>query len=196
MTLSSALRRIGLKPSWLASGRRLLARHSWLALLLCCLPAIADKPLTLERLKVAYVFNFLKFTQWPQSKRPGSPVHLCLGNADGDLHAAFTALEGKRVQGHPIYLHRLGPKQSTTGCEVYYLRQGGIPVNLTQLRASQPDLLTIGDSESFVADGGHIGLKARAGHLQFEVNFPSLKQAQFQISAQLLQLALNARTPS
>jgi len=196
MTLSSALRRIGLKPSWLASGRRLLARHSWLALLLCCLPAIADKPLTLERLKVAYVFNFLKFTQWPQSKRPDSPVHLCLGNADGDLHAAFTALEGKRVQGHPIYLHRLGPKQSTTGCQVYYLRQGGIPVNLTQLRASQPDLLTIGDSESFVADGGHIGLKARAGHLQFEVNFPSLKQAQFQISAQLLQLALNARTPS
>ena len=46
-----------------------------------------------------------------------------------------------------------------------------------------------------MADGGHIGLKERAGRLQFEVNFASLKQANFKISAQLLKLALNARTP-
>lgn len=156
---------------------------------------MADKPLTLERLKVAYVFNFLKFTQWPQLDQNHNPLHLCLANADADLLTAFAALEGKQTGGHPIYLHQLTPKQSTAGCHVYYLRQGGAPIPLSQLQANQPDLLTIGDSESFVADGGHIGLKERAGRLQFEVNFTRLKQADFQISAQLLKLALNARTP-
>lgn len=144
---------------------------------------------------MAYVFNFIKFTRWPQLGSDDRPLHLCLANADGDLQTAFAALEGKQAHGHPIYLHALTPKQSTAGCHVYFLRQGGAPVPLDPLRLRQPELLTIGDGDGFVADGGHIGLKERAGRLQFEVNFASLKQANFQISAQLLKLALNARTP-
>ena len=48
-------------------------------------PVWADKPLTLERLKVAYVFNFIKFTRWPQLGSDDRPLHLCLANVDGDL---------------------------------------------------------------------------------------------------------------
>ena len=162
--------------------------------LLCvCLPGLAGEEISLEKLKAAYVFNFLKFTVWPAEGSPNVPLQLCLGNADEALHQAFATLDGQSVNGRKILVRDSPIKAEAIGCHVYYLRQGGAPVALRSLAAHHPELLTIGDDAEFIAQGGIIGLREVDGRLQFDINLAMIKQGRYQISSQLLQLARNSR---
>lgn len=169
--------------------------HRWLwVLLFGCLHGVADNSLRLEQLKAAYVFNFLKFTIWPAEGTQNLPLSVCLGNSDASLQRAFASLQGQQVNGRKIYIRALPLHAEVVGCHVYYLRQGGAPVALRTLVQRDPGLLTIGDGENFVADGGIIGLQEVDGRLQFEINLKLIRKGDYQISSQLLKLARNAGT--
>ena len=163
------------------------------SLLFFCLYGVADGDISLEKLKAAYVFNFLKFTVWPAESSPNMPLQLCLGNADETLRRAFATLNGQSVNGRKILVRDSPIKAEAVGCHVYYLRQGGAPVALRSLAAHRPELLTIGDDEAFVEQGGIIGLREVDGRLQFDINLALIRRGRYQISAQLLQLARNSR---
>ena len=162
--------------------------------LLCvCLPGLAGEEISLEKLKAAYVYNFLKFTTWPEVNGRETPLQLCLGNADASLQHAFASLQGQQVNGRTIVVRDSPIKDDAKGCHVYYLRQGGAPVALRPLVALHPELLTIGDDEAFVEQGGIIGLREVDGRQQFDINLALIQRGRYQISAQLLQLARNSR---
>ena len=162
--------------------------------LLCvCLPGLAGEEISLEQLKAAYVYNFLKFTTWPEENGRETSLQLCLGNADTTLQHAFASLNGQQVNGRTIVVRDSPIKADAKGCHVYYLRQGGAPVALRPLVALHPELLTIGDNEAFVEQGGIIGLREVDGRLQFDINLALIRRGRYQISAQLLQLARNSR---
>ena len=163
------------------------------SLLFFCLYGVADGDISLEKLKAAYVYNFLKFTVWPAESSPNMPLQLCLGNADETLRRAFATLNGQSVNGRKILVRDSPIKAEAVGCHVYYLRQGGAPVALRSLAAHHPELLTIGDDAEFIAQGGIIGLREVDGRLQFDINLAMIKQGRYQISSQLLQLARNSR---
>ena len=50
-------------------------------------------------------------------------------------------------------------------------------------------ILTIGDGENFIRDGGMIQLVKVEGHIRFEINLDAAKSAGLKISSKLLQLA-------
>ncbi len=146
-----------------------------------------------DKLKAAYVFNFLKFTTWPTTSHPPGQLQLCLVNANEALRSAFDALNGQEVNGRAILVKSLGKTTEVDECHVYYLRQGGAPVALKNLIEANPGLLTIGDARNFVSSGGMIGLIEEGGRMQFDINLTLLKQVEYRISAQLLKLARNTR---
>jgi hypothetical protein len=167
-------------------------RWLWVLLLFGCLHGVADSSLRLEQLKAAYVFNFLKFTIWPAEGTQNLPLSVCLGNSNASLQRAFASLQGQQVNGRKIYIRALPLNAEVAGCHVYYLRQGGAPVALRTLVQRDPGLLTIGDGENFIADGGIIGLQEVDGRLQFDINLKLIRKGDYQISSQLLKLARNA----
>lgn len=77
-----------------------------------------------DKLKAAYVFNFLKFTTWPTTSHPPGQLQLCLVNANEALRSAFDALNGQEVNGRAILVKSLGKTTEVDECHVYYLRQG------------------------------------------------------------------------
>ncbi len=54
-------------------------------------------------------------------------------------------------------------------------------------------ILTIGDDDRFLDDGGIIRLRVVEGRVRFDVNAAAAQQAGLRISSQLLQLALSVR---
>ncbi len=148
----------------------------------------ANSELRDARLKVAFVYNFLRFTEWPAET--GNTLNLCLGNADAPMETAFNTLIGQQVNGRRIRVIPLERTASTTSCHVYFINEGGIPIALKTLAASQPNLLTIGETEGFAAEGGVIGLVERDGRLQFEVNLEVARKGSYKLSSQLLKLAI------
>ncbi len=154
----------------------------------------ADNRLSPERLKAAYVYNFLKFTEWPAEKDPQNALVVCLVNANQALVNAFSTLNQQKANGRPIFVRQLSSTTDVDGCHVYYLREGGAPVPLRKLAERHPNLLTVGDAADFVASGGVIGLSEHRGRLQFEINIELIQVAKYKISSQLLKLARNTRT--
>jgi len=52
-------------------------------------------------------------------------------------------------------------------------------------------VLTVGDGEGFIDEGGMIGLVRSGDRLQFDINQPALQRAGLRASSQLLKLARN-----
>lgn len=153
-----------------------------------------ENRLSPERLKAAYVYNFLKFTEWPAENGTQRSLVVCLVNANQTLLDAFESLNQQKANGRVIFVKQLSSTTDVDGCHVYYLREGGAPVALRNLAKHHPHLLTVGDAANFVAMGGIIGLIEKQGHLQFEINLELIQVAKYKISSQLLKLARNTRT--
>lgn len=162
-----------------------------LLLLSLCAPQPLCATRSPDKLKVAYVFNFLKFTSWPTDAKTEATLQICLVNTNDSLLQAFAVLDGLQVNGRAIRIKSLSKTTEVSGCHVYYLRQGGAPVALKNLVETNPNLLTIGDAENFVSSGGMIGLIEEGDRMQFDINLTLLKQVNFTLSAQLLKLARN-----
>lgn len=140
-------------------------------------------------LKAAFVFNFLKFTDWP-ALPDGRPLTVCVTNADKPLEAAFATIGGRVANGRTVQVQILHVGEAPQGCDVLYVRYGGRPLDLQPLSTSQPGLLTVGDAENFTDDGGVIGLVEREGQLRFVINLDVARRSQYRFSSQLLKLAL------
>jgi hypothetical protein len=148
-------------------------------------------------LKAAYLYNFIRFTEWPADEsRAGGPLDVCVTN--GAVAQALEPLAGKAVDGRPIAVHRVvlskGLAASTLEwlrkCEVLYVDDAGaatVSDLLRQLKGRA--VLTVGDRGDFTAMGGVVRFYLDRGRLRFEINQGAALQENLRLSAQVLQLA-------
>jgi hypothetical protein len=64
---------------------------------------------------------------------------------------------------------------------------------LSELRPSH--VLTVGETEGFIEEGGIINLKLDSGKVQIQINISAAEQAGVRISSKLLSLAQIVRKP-
>ncbi|CAN5485868.1 hypothetical protein BH11PSE11_BH11PSE11_29780 [soil metagenome] len=143
------------------------------------------------RIKAAFVYNLLKFVEWP-AQAVGGPVTICLAHSDSALESAFNALNGRVANGRTVVVRALPEAAGPGACNVVYLNNGSVKKILNQLVTEEGNLLTISDARNFIAAGGVVGmLVGDDGRLQFEVNLEASRRASYLISSQLLKLARN-----
>jgi hypothetical protein len=174
-------------------GRRAVAAAAAaLVALLHGAPAAASDPLPDQTVKVAFIYNFAKFVQWPADAfaTAQSPLVLCTASR-GPGAAAFAAIEGKSVQGRDLKVRREVRPEELRGCHILFLPgadpRGG--VEYVRAAATLP-VLTVGEAPGFAADGGMIGFVLRDDRLQFEINQEVATRAGLRVSAQLMRLAM------
>jgi len=144
------------------------------------------------QVKVAFLFHFAQFVEWPAEtfKDAASPVTYCTVGMD-PLHGVLEAgLNGKTIDGRPVRVLHFKQAQEIQGCQVLFLgtpEKKFISATLGSLRASP--ILTVGDSEDFVQQGGMIGFFLEDNKVRFEINLDAADRAKLKISARLLTLA-------
>ena len=149
-----------------------------------CTPA---QVLDQRALKAAYVFNLTKYVEWPQPSR-----ELLVGFVgDGPMGESLEKLlSGKASESRQIRV-LLSPKdEALEKCEILYVAYASSKRTqeiLQQLRGK--GVLTIGDSDSFTADGGMIGLVKHEQQIQIQVNLQAAQQSGLKISSRVLGLA-------
>jgi hypothetical protein len=140
--------------------------------------------------KVAYIFNFAKFTEWPPAFLPaGGALAICV-LGDDDLGPALSVLESKTVQGRAVRVRRGLRPEDIRGCHVLYFgavdeRTATDARRLAETHAT----LTLGDSEGFVERGGMVGLVKVDNRIAFDVNVEATHRASLKLSSQVLKLA-------
>jgi len=144
------------------------------------------------QLKSAYVFNFIKFVEWPAGAvRPGDNLRLCvIGNEE--LHASLSALSGRKIGEYELQLVDVYSNPAGNACHVLFIgeHERRRLASIIKSLGTAP-VLTISDIPGFAEHGGGIGLLNRNDKMLFEVNLASTRQAGLRLSGQMLNLAAN-----
>jgi hypothetical protein len=179
-TLSARLRRCGMAAA--------------VALALAVVPSVAvpAQEASEQALKVAFIYNFAKFTTWPASAfaDPQAPVTVCVVGKH-DFGNAFQSIEGKSVGGRSVAVKYLTSYKSKDQCQVVYVA----PSEKSRLAkivktATETHALVVSDTDGFV-DGGTIINMVRRGddRIGFEINARVAGESGLKLSSKLLNLA-------
>ena len=177
-------------PSCFAALVRLATTVS-VVCVLAVAPALASESSEEAQVKAAFVFNFLKFVEWPKEARSTAPrsIRLCIiGNRplDGNLDL----LAGRNLGGRVIQIINKASPASDSPCHIAYIADTDTSF-LKDLQRMAPDVptLTISDQRGFIDQGGMIELRIIDGKVRFDINLLAARAANLQLSSQLLQLA-------
>lgn len=165
-----------------------------LALLTLIPPAtVAADALTEHEVKAAFVYNFVKFVDWPPSKlNPGDErIFLCVVGEDAVVGRLEADVDGKVVRGKRLTVARLHLGDGLQHCHVLFVGhtyEFDRTAVLDEVRDAH--VLTVGDSEDFAVRGGMINFRMQDRKVRFEINAAAAQRADLRISSQLLKLAI------
>lgn len=167
---------------WLAGGL--------LALLGCLAGPASAQSLSEAAVKAGFVFNFVKFTQWPNSREVDrSPLQVCAVDAQ-PLEGQLALLQGRAVGQRIIDVRVLVPAGEWKTCQVLFFSDADAPKVDAYIRAlGNAPVLTIADVPNFVQSNGMIGMRLEDSRMRFDVNLGAAQRAGLQLNSQMVQLA-------
>lgn len=143
-----------------------------------------------QQIKAAYILNFTRYASWPAAMLadPRAPLVVCLmGQGAADI---ARLLQSRPAAGRPLELRMPARIEDTGDCHALYLGQGERQRQSALLaRLRDQAVLTIGDSASFLADGGIINMMLVEGSIRFEVNLAAAKRSGMSLNPRVLALA-------
>lgn len=128
-------------------------------------------------LKAGYLAKFPDFIKWPA---PGGPITVGILGEDpfgAALGGVMKVKRSKRVE-------------DLKGCQIIFIsksEQGNVPGIIAALAGT--NIMTVGDADGFVKQGGVLGFVMDGGRVRFEINTGAAKRAGLEISSRLLKLA-------
>ncbi|MDD4882548.1 MAG: YfiR family protein [Gallionellaceae bacterium] len=142
-------------------------------------------------LKAAFIYNFAKFTLWPEDAmgEAGTPFSLCIAGED-DLADALARLSGNQVKGRPLSILAVREARLPGRCQMLYVaasQQRGYPDLLRSLHGRP--ILTVSELPRFASSGGVIELYREHERVRFIINLGIARGAGLEISPSLLRLA-------
>ena len=173
-------------------GGVLSAAVIWLALC-AALPALAQESTTQQyKNKATFLAAFPSFVEWPESVFPSteSPFVICVR---GDFSFGTSLAElarGKSPRGRRVEVRWVHTDQQLRSCQIAFISRSEQKHYAKLLQALEGAwVLTVGETDDFLAAGGAISLSAGPEALQFEVNLTATEAAHLKISSRLLALA-------
>lgn len=138
-----------------------------------------------DQFKAAYLFNFVRFVEWPASA-PAESLTVCFLGGESVHQALAIGIDQKRVGTRKLVARRIDPSSPIDQCEMLYVDAASaagmsIPTGLP--------ILTVSDAPRFIANGGTIELFTENHRLRFLINIANAHKAGLRISSDLLKLA-------
>ena len=142
--------------------------------------------------KAAFLFNFAKFIEWPNSGRQQSksPFVICVYGDDPFGPSLDSVVKGKTIDDREILTRRVRKIDELRDCQMAFIsssEESRMPAVLAALSGSS--VVLIGETAGFAQQGGHIQLVMQDNRVRFLVNVDAAKRSHLQISSKLLSLA-------
>ena len=155
-------------------------------------PAFAQASASEAQVKAAFVYNFLKFVEWPTETFASARDSLVVGimGTSETAEAAAAFLSGKQVNNRPLAVRRLALDAPILGVHVIFIGDiRGRGQSQVLYEAASTNVLSIGEAKGFANRGGVIGLLVEDQKVRFEINPDAAEAARLRISSKLLALA-------
>jgi hypothetical protein len=148
--------------------------------------------------KAAYIYNFLKFSDWSEEsfEAPDSPVMVCFFGDDPIEAQMRESVIGKMVRERVVMTRRIersagNAMNAESGCHALYI--SGMDANeaarIANAIPAGSSILTIGDMDGFAKKGGAINFVPRGTNLKIQVNTETIERQGIHVSSRLLSIA-------
>ncbi len=148
------------------------------------------------QIKASLLYNFLNFIQWPpkNSQDHETTFHLCILGRNR-FGRALKPLEQEIVQGRKIELAYFEEAKldEIKNCDVLFFSKNGNPQASTLSQLGGFSILTIGETQDFLDQGGMISLLIEDEKVVFDINRRAALDARLDISSKLLRIARRVR---
>jgi hypothetical protein len=163
-----------------------------LIFLFFCAPVLAQESLPEYQVKAAYLFNFLKFVEYPNESfmDPLAPIVIGVIGDDPFGNALPQVVIGKTVQGRDLVIRVYRSGEDLRGAHILFIsasERKRLPMILSSLRGSS--VLTVADTEGFLEAGGMVQFLNENGRVRFAINVDATGRAKLKMSSKLLSLA-------
>ena len=167
-----------------------------LCLLLSPAVAAADGDELLPGLKVAYLYNFTRFVEWPGAAADRPFVIGVIGDPAMEEHLRALEREEKRVDGRPIAIRGFEGPDDLEPTDILFVGSGATEwLDAIRRRTAGKPTLLVGDTPGFVGRGVAIELFrkpdifGKSERLRFRIDSAALKDRGLTVSAQLYDVA-------
>ena len=142
------------------------------------------------RIKTAFLYNFSRFTVWPEETLLGrSEFSLCtLGSTL--FREQLDTLVGKPVHNKAIVVKRFERPEDALDCQLVFIGELDDLTEALWALKGQP-VLTVSNTEAFTENGGIIQFKLVDNKIRFKINVDAAKSSRLAISSKLLSLAIS-----
>jgi hypothetical protein len=164
-------------------------------------PEQRSEPAGEYQVKAAFLFNFIRFAEWPATSfhTPTEPIAVCILGSDPFGPALSDAVAQHNVGGRPLVVRHLNGVKDIGGCHALFIssseaRHAGSLLS----KGVDAGILTVGDSDSTgtpIPYGTAISFRLDAEKVRFDIDMDAAEREKIRISSRLLSLARVVKSP-
>lgn len=143
------------------------------------------------QIRAGFIFNFLKFVEWPEDVLTGAgPIVIGVWGNDDIYETLSKTVQDRTLERHSITVRRISAPGDADACHLILFggtRNNDVRDFLASARSSS--VFTVGRDEHFKHSGTLFYFTIEDNRLGFNVNADALAHTRMKISSRLLQLA-------
>ncbi len=154
------------------------------------------EPTTERQVKAQCLLNFAKYVEWPSDVFPDadSPIVIGIVGENKFQDDLKDVMADKRVGGRKIIVKAVASQSDYRKCQILFIGASDTKQEAEVLKSLKSlPMLTVGETEQFVQDGGMINFTTRDGRVRFDVDLNAARAVGLGISSKLLSLAETVR---
>jgi hypothetical protein len=144
------------------------------------------------QVKAGFVANLAHFVEWPPEafKNAHDPITICVLGRNPFGHVLTDLVEGKAVDDRYLVVRNIADVGGAAGCHILFIASSE-HLRFRSILAKLKDrsILSIGDTNDFIGEGGVANLRIESGKVRIEINAEAGKEKNLRISSRLMQLA-------
>jgi hypothetical protein len=142
-------------------------------------------------IKAAYLYNFIRYIDWPADTLPPAGGTITIGILGDNLFGpAIVPLNGKPIKGRTLAVKQITAPKDMEECQIVFIcasEKARLAEILGQLKESKA--LTVSEIDGFASQGGIINFIYERNKVRFEINPDAARRTGLTLSSELLKLA-------
>ncbi len=144
------------------------------------------------QVKAAYLFNFIRFVEWPDATPAEAQSKWTIGvvgNSPIDEELS-KLVEGKNILGRELQVKTFQGTDNLRACNILFISESEkkhLPTILAGLRGSS--VMTVADMEHFIDAGGMVQFVVEDARVRISIDVGATGRARLKVSSKLLALA-------
>lgn len=176
--------------------------------LMIAIPEVSSRSYEEHEIKAAFLYSFAQFITWEtrattdqtaaltaaQTAAQTAALTYCAVQEGPVVNALKELIAAKQTAGETRRYTLLADLSNIRQCHILFLGADNNKSESLQLRPEE-SVLTVGDSQGFVANGGIIEFRRQGARVQVHINLATARAQRIQISSKLLKLATIYNAP-